>query len=94
MTLRKATELIGGHEYPTTNDQLAATYEEYELDLPNGTETLGEVFTRLPTEEYATSEEAQTAMYSAVSSKAIGREGYSDRDPTLLGTDGPEPVSF
>jgi len=94
MSLKQATALLDRHEYPATSDQLADSYDDYELDLPNGTETLGEVFARGASETFADAREARETMYSAVSGKAIGREGYSDRDPTVLGTEGPEQVSF
>lgn len=94
MSLKQATKLLRRHDYPATTTQLADSYGDYELDLPNGTETLAEVFGRVDSETFADSREAQATMYSAVSSKAIGREGYSDRDPTVLGTEGPGQVSF
>ncbi|WP_132059313.1 DUF5789 family protein [Halorussus amylolyticus] len=94
MSLKRATKLLRQHDYPATTDQLADSYGEYELDLPNGTETLGDVFARVGGETFDAPGEAEATLYSAVSSKAIGREGYSDRDPTVLGTTGPEQVSF
>jgi hypothetical protein len=94
MSLQQATELLRDHEYPATTDQLTDSYGDYELDLPNGTETLGDAFRRVESETFDTSGEAEELLYSAVSGKAIGRKGYSDRDPTTLGTEGPGQVSF
>jgi hypothetical protein len=94
MPLQQATELLRDHDYPATTDQLADSYGDYELDLPNGSETLADVFGRVESETFGTSGEAEELLYSAVSAKAIGRKGYSDRDPTTLGTTGPEQVSF
>ena len=94
MSLRQATELLRQHDYPATTNQLTDSYGDYELDLPNGTETLGEVLDRVESETFDTAGEAEETLYSAVSSKAIGRKGYSDRDPTTLGTFGPDQVSF
>jgi hypothetical protein len=94
MSLKQATELLRQHDYPATTDQLTDSYGDYELDLPNGTETLGEVLRRVESETFGSSGEAEELLYSAVSSKAIGRKGYSDRDPTTLGTLGPGEVSF
>ena len=94
MSLRHATELLRQHDYPATTNQLTDSYGDYELELANGTETLGEVLGRVGAETFATSGEAEEMLYSAVSSKAIGRKGYSDRDPTTLGTVGPDQVSF
>jgi len=94
MSLNQATELLRQHDYPATTKQLADSYGDYELDLPNGTETLGEVLRRVESETFGSSGEAEELLYSAVSGKAIGRKGYSDRDPTSLGEDGPEQLSF
>ena len=94
MSLKQATELLRQHDYPATTTQLTDSYGDYELDLPNGTETLGEVLRRVESETFGSSGEAEELLYSAVSSKAIGRKGYSDRDPTTLGTLGPGEVSF
>jgi hypothetical protein len=94
MSLRQATELLRRHDYPATTDQLTDAYGEYELDLADGTETLAEVLRRVESQTFGSSAEAEELLYSAVSSKAIGRKWYSDRDPTVLGTTGPEQVSF
>ena len=94
MSLRQATELLRRHDYPATTDQLTDAYGEYELDLADGTETLAEVLRRVESQTFDSSAEAEELLYSAVSSKAIGRKWYSDRDPTVLGTTGPEQLSF
>ena len=94
MSLRQATELLRQHDYPATTNQLADSYGDYELELPNGTERLGEVLRRGDSETFTNPGEAEAKLYSAVSNKAIGRKGYSDRDPTVLGTGGPDQVSF
>ncbi len=82
------------HSYPATTDDLIDAYGDVELELPNGTESLGDVLERLTTETYEDAEQARLAVYSAVSTKGIGRVGYSDRDPVSIGEDGPDQVSF
>ena len=82
------------HSYPATTDDLIDAYGDVELELPNGTETLGDVLQRLTPETYEDAEQARLAVYSAVSTKGIGRVGYSDRDPVSISEDGPEQVSF
>lgn len=94
MSLRQAAELLRQHDYPATTDQLADSYGDYRLDLPNGTETLGEILRRGNAETFDSPGEAEAALYCSVSNKAIGRKGYSDRDPAPVGTFGPEEVSF
>ena len=94
MSLKEATEMLRLHDYPATTSQLANSYDDYELQLPNGTENLGDVFERVDDETFDAPGEAEATLYSAVSSKAVGREGYSDRDPTVLGGAGPDQISF
>ncbi len=94
MTLKQASELLDSHQYPADTEQLIASHGDYVIDLPNGTETLEEVLARVGNETYDSSQQAQEAMYNGLSSKAIGRRHYSDRDPTTMGTFGPDQISF
>jgi hypothetical protein len=92
--LDDAGEKLDAHTYPATTDELIEAYGDLELQLPNGTETLGDALAHMPSETFRNEEEARFTAYSAVSSKAIGRKGYSDRDPVCPGEDGPGQVSF
>lgn len=94
MTLKQANRLLDAQQYPANTEQLISAHGDYVIDLPNGTETLEEVFTRAGSETYESPQQAREAMYGALSSKAIGRRQYSDRDPTTMGTAGPDQVSF
>lgn len=94
MRLTAATELFETHSYPATTDEMIEAYGETELTLPNGTETIGEVLDRISPETFETAEDARATVYSAVSSKGIGRKYYSDRDPIQPGESGPDPVSL
>lgn len=69
--------------YPLSTDELVARIGDVELELPNGTETVREVFGRVASETYDGPQEVYTIFLSALSTKAIGRKGYSDRDPPL-----------
>jgi len=92
--LTDATELFETKEYPLTAAELIESDGEMVLELPNGTETLGAALERAAPETFETAEDARLATYSGVSSKAIGRKGYSDRDPVCMGEDGPDEKSF
>jgi hypothetical protein len=85
---------IGAHTYPATTEEVIEEYGDIELELPNGDERLGDVLGRLETETFETAEDVRLAALSAVSSNAIGRKGYSDRDPSCIGEDGHDQVSF
>ena len=95
MLHRITDRLFDDADYPLTTEQFVARHGDEELDLPNGSETLGEVLGRTDGETYEAAEDARFAVYNALSSKAIGRKGYSDRDPTPPGSPyGPDQVSF
>ncbi|WP_238478650.1 DUF5789 family protein [Natranaeroarchaeum sulfidigenes] len=93
MTMKNTTELLTDAEFPMTSDELLDRYGDEEIDLSN--ETLREVLERTGSETYENREDAEFAIYSGVSDRAIGRKGYSDRDPTPLGSPyGPDQYSF
>ncbi|WP_247730067.1 DUF5789 family protein [Halovivax limisalsi] len=82
-------------EYPITSAALVDAYGNRSIDLPNGTETVGEVLDRVAPETFETAEEVELTLQSALSRKAIGRYGYSDRDPTPPGSPySPATLSF
>ncbi|GAB3032674.1 DUF5789 family protein [Natronobiforma cellulositropha] len=95
MQFKRTEALIEAHEYPVTTAELIEAYGDRSLALQNGTETVGDVLGRLAGETFESPEEARFALYSAVSDKAVGRVGYSDRDPTPLGSVyAPDTLSF
>jgi hypothetical protein len=87
-------EWFAAQSYPATTAELADAHGDVEVELPNGSETLREVLSRLPEETVDSAEEARQATYSALGEGAIGRKAYSDRDPTAMGEGGPEPLSL
>ncbi len=88
-----ANEMLADNDFPMTSEQLLERYGDEKLELSN--ETVREVLERTGSENYEHKEDAEFAIYSGVSEKAIGRKGYSDRDPTPLGSPyGPDQRSF
>ena len=88
------TDPFGDYTYPLTTEELLEAHGGYELELADGTETLAEVLEIVGSETFETTDDLRYAIYGAVSSKAIGRKGYSDRDAPSPGELGQEPVSF
>ena len=81
---------LENHDYPATGEQLVAEYGDYELDLPGGSQTFGEVLGKrqraddgAETVEYDSPDEVQQTVLNMVGSEAVGREGYSDRGGSL-----------
>jgi len=87
-------ETVGTHSYPATTEEVIEEYGDLELELPNGTETLEAVLNRLDSETFEQHEDLRMAAMNGMSSNAIGRKGYSDRDPSCIGEDGHEQISF
>ncbi|MFQ3320377.1 MAG: hypothetical protein ACI8UR_001133 [Natronomonas sp.] len=92
--LANVDEKIDAHSYPASCAELIAEYGEFELEVPNGEETLGDALNRLGETTFHDAEDARLATYSAVSKNAIGRENYSDRDAPSINENGPDQVSF
>jgi len=92
--LTDATEAFETHDYPMTTEELIEADGDITLELPNGTEKLAEALSRTAPETFETAEEARLTACAGLSGKAIGRKGYSDRDPVCMGEDGPDEVSF
>jgi len=92
--LTDAEEAFEAQQYPITTEELIEAEGDITLELPNGTEPLADALRRSGPETFETAEEARLTAYAGVSGKAIGRKGYSDRDPVCMGEDGPEEVSF
>lgn len=94
MCYTSTNALFDEHSYPTTTGDLIDSYGEETLELAGGSQTVGEVLEVAGDETFESAEEARYAIYAGLGSEAIGREGYSDRDPDPPGTDGNVPVSF
>jgi hypothetical protein len=94
MTLRESTTCLEDASYPLSAEELIEHVGDVELELPNGREDLATVIRRCGADSFSSETDAREAIYGALSEKAIGRPGYSDRDPTILGIEGTDQVSF
>lgn len=85
---------LDAHSYPATSEELIEAYGDVVLEFQDGSETFAEAMGRLGEDTYEDSESARLAAWQAVSSGAVGRVGYSDRDAPSIGESGPEQISF
>jgi len=92
--LKGAEQAFEAQQYPMTTEELIEAAGDTTLELPNGTETLEDALSRSAPETFESAEDARLTAYAGLSGKAIGRKGYSDRDPVCMGEDGPDQVSF
>lgn len=73
---------LESHDYPATTEELADEYGDYELGLPDGTTTFGEImdpYQEDAGEEFEDAGEVKQAVLNMVGSEAVGRQRYSDR---------------
>jgi hypothetical protein len=69
--LREVNPHLDGESYPVRREELSARYGDTAVELPNETETLGDVFDRLTDQEFDTPREAKEAVIHEVTGKAI-----------------------
>ena len=95
MRLHGTDETIQAQTYPLTTDELTECIGDDELELARGTETIADVLERFGEQTFQTPEDVRHTLEAGVCERAIGRKGYSDRDPTTPGSVyGHECVSF
>lgn len=94
MTLRETADVLESQNYPLSADELTDACGDHELDDNDGGEALDTVIERTGEQHFETALDATFAVYSVLDADAVGRVGYSDRDPTPMGVDGPTQVSF
>ncbi|MFB6092039.1 MAG: DUF2795 domain-containing protein [Haloquadratum sp.] len=94
MRLSHTGDLMDAHEFPATTEDLIEAYGDETIELPNGTERLGDVLARAGSETYKSADDAHSALLCGLGHEAIGRRYYSDRDAYAMGEDGPQQVSF
>ena len=94
MTLGRSTACLEDASYPLSAEELIEQVGNVELELPNGSEDLETVIRRSGAEYFTSVYDARETVYGAVSEKAIGRPGYSDRVPPIVGIEEIDHVSF
>jgi hypothetical protein len=92
MRLAEFDRTVDRLEYPTTTAELRRRYGGAVLDLQDGSERLDSLLGRVAPEVYASADEVRLAVHGSLPVAAIGRRGYSDRDPPCVGE--VEPLSF
>jgi hypothetical protein len=65
------------HSYPVRREELAARYGDTTVELPNETESLGDVFDRLNDAEYGTAREARAAAVGEIAGVSLAPDGYT-----------------
>ena len=80
LTLREFEEAIQSEDYPVDGEVFRAAFGDYDLDLPAGEESVGDILERgSMNEEYADAQAVLLDIYNNVCSDAVGRRNYTDR---------------
>lgn len=80
--LGELSEELDEHSYPTSNEELVEEYGDHEIELPGGSERLEQVLGPMAEESYDSADSVRQAIFNMVGSEAVGRKGYTDREPT------------
>lgn len=78
--------------YPTSTDDVVSQFGTSEIDFQDGTERVDRVLGRFGAQTFDSPDDLRMTLYGALPGEAVGRRGYSDRDPP--GVDEVDPVSF
>lgn len=80
----KINELLARLEtmtYPKTTDHVVEELDDPTLTLVDGKDRLSSVFERVDDEVFDCCDDAKLAVLGGLKGDAVGRKGYSDRDP-------------
>lgn len=72
-------DALQAHSYPSSTDELLESFGDYEIDLPDGSETFSQVIGPMGDDTFDDPESVRQAIFNMVGAQAVGRKGYSDR---------------
>lgn len=79
---------LEGHDFPTTGRELIEAHGDHRIEHQRGAVRFGDAFEPMAGETYDSTGAVHQAVLAVIGEEAVGREGYSDRDP--LNRDEPE----
>lgn len=92
MRIQQTPVLFEDITYPITTEELIARTGSKEIALQDGTESVKQILERSEPESFTSPEDVQLTIYAGLCDRAIGRKGYTDRDPPAMNE--VEPLSF
>jgi len=94
MRINAACDRFDALTYPLTAAELADQLGDLSVELSDGVETIAEVLSRVDAGPLLDPDDARLTFLSGLGVGAIGRQGYSDRDPPRGLGEGPAALSF
>ncbi len=92
MRIQQTPNLFEDITYPVTTEELIERTGSQKLALQDGSESIKQILERSEPESFNSPKDVQLTIYSGLGDQAIGRKGYTDRDPPTMNEI--EPVSF
>ena len=92
MRLTEFERTIDRMEFPTTTETITNEFGGQTLQFQDASERVDRIIGRFGSETFASADEVRMTLYGALPGEAVGRKGYTDRDPP--GLDEFEHVSF
>lgn len=65
--------------YPMSHETVIDRYGDHEIELENGSTTVGEILSEDMEREFEDADDVRQAIFNMVGSDAVGRQAYSDR---------------
>lgn len=83
MRLNQLATELEGLSYPRTTAELAAALDGRVLDHAGGEEAVSALLERCGSDSMASADDAWLSVAASLDEDAVGRKGYSDRDPPV-----------
>lgn len=80
--------------YPATTGTVVTEFGDTEIQFSNGSERLVDALEKCDRETFDCPEDAKLTLLSSLDSDAVGRKGYSDRDPPTICDSRTDRLSF
>lgn len=87
-------DALAGHDFPATCRELIESCGDERIEHQRGGERFGDLMEPLSGETFDSPGAVHQAVLGVIGEEAVGREGYSDRDPIGRDEPGSEDRSF
>lgn len=94
MRVNEVLNRLEGMQYPRNVGDIVTVLNDPTIELANGSQKLSDIYAAVDIDVVASPDEAKLVFLSGLDSAAIGREGYSDRDPPATSESGVSPLTL
>jgi hypothetical protein len=76
--LNQLTELLAGESYPLSVANARSTFDDVDLIYADGSESLADVLSRVPDEQFDSTTDAQSSIMNVLPVEGVGEPGQSE----------------